>query len=190
MRLFVAVDLPPDVRHRLAEIQAELRSRARQVRWVRPEAIHLTLKFLGEVEDSRRAAIEAELRAAIAPHAPFALQAAGIGVFPERGAPRIVWVGLTGDLAAAIGLWEAIEAAMERCGFAREGRLFAPHLTIGRIRDEMRPGDRAAVMAGSAAPAAGGLTVTECVLFRSHLDPGGARYQPLARFPLCGGAAA
>jgi 2'-5' RNA ligase len=189
MRLFVAADLPPDVRRWLGEIQGGLRHRAPEIRWVRPEAIHLTFKFLGEVDATRRESIEAALRPAIEALTPFTLQAAGVGAFPEGGAPRIIWVGLAGDLDSASRLWEGIEAAMELCGFERERRPFTPHLTIGRIREGRRPGDWQTAVPAAVGTTAGGFTLTECVLFRSHLDPGGARYEPLARFPLRGGAA-
>jgi len=186
MRLFVAVDLPPDVRHRLGGIQEEMRQRAPAIRWVRPEAIHLTLKFLGEAEPAQRGPIGAALRPAAGAVPPFTLQAQGVGAFPETGVPRVIWVGLAGELASAARLREAVEEAMERCGFARDPRPFTPHLTIGRIREGRQPVDWRMAMSGAAGATAGEVPVTECILFRSHLDAGGARYEPLARFPLGG----
>ena len=116
MRLFVAADLPAALRGALASVQEEMAAASLPVRWVPPEGIHLTLKFLGEVGEERLPEIRAALRGAGEEIAPFALEAAGASVFPARGAPRLIWVEVRGDLDAARGLAASIDAALARLG--------------------------------------------------------------------------
>ena len=189
MRLFVAADLPAGVRARLAEIQERLRRAALPVRWVRPEGIHLTFRFLGEVPATRRTEIEGALRGPARDGAPFRLQAAGLGLFPESGAPRVLWIGVGGDLEPVGALQRAIEAAIEPLGFAPEKRPFHPHLTLGRVKGPGR-GDWRNDLRGLSSGDAGGFEVREYVLFESRLGPEGAVYAALARFPLGAGEAA
>lgn len=183
MRLFVAAELDADVRRRLEDIQRSLRAVPLQVRWVKPEGIHLTLKFLGEVGSGRLDPIRDALAGALARVGAFTLSAEGVGTFPPRGLPRVIWVGLQGDLPAAERLQAAIDAALATCGFPPESRPFRPHLTLGRVTGGGH-GNWAEFLAREGVAQAGRFAVGECVLFRSHLDPGGARYEPLARFAL------
>jgi 2'-5' RNA ligase len=189
VRLFVAADLPAEVRVRLGEIQDRLRPAAPSVRWVRPEGIHLTLKFLGEVAAVRRPGLEAALAGPAMGGTPFHLEASGVGLFPERGAPRIVWVGIRGEVETAAALRRAIDGATQPLGFEPEGREFRPHLTLGRVRGSGGGDWRAALERASIAEA-GRFEVREFVLFESRLGPEGAAYTPLARFPLRAGEAA
>lgn len=190
MRLFVAADLPREVRGKLQAIQDELRPIPLSVRWVRPEGIHLTLKFLGEVPEGRRLAIEAALRSrAGGDSRPFALEAAGVGTFPDTGPPRVIRVGVRGSLEEAAKAQRAIDRALEDIGYPPETRAFRPHLTLGRVKGPGR-GDWRAFLAGFAEKPAGKFEVREIVLFESRLDPGGASYLPLAVFPLAPGAPA
>ena len=188
MRLFVAADLPKEVRARLAEMQRALADLPLPVRWVAPGGVHLTLKFLGEAAPGRRAAIEAALAAPAATLAPFRLAASGVGTFPERGAPRVIWVGLEGDVAAARRLQEAVEAAVAPLGFARDDHPFTPHLTLGRVKGPGR-GDPRPVLARLGPEGASEFLVHDYVLFESRLGSGGASYTPLARYPLRGAEA-
>ena len=137
LRLFVALELPAPILAALEDVQRTLRDQmpARAVRWVRGEGIHLTLKFLGETPASQRDGIAAALETACAGQRPLALRAAGLGCFPTTARPRVVWVGLAGDLDRLADLQGAVEAALEPLGFPAEGRPFNPHLTLGRLKD-------------------------------------------------------
>ncbi len=190
MRLFVAADLPRELRGRLGAIQEALRPIPLPVRWVRPEGIHLTFKFLGEVPEARREAIETALKsaAAVGPH-PLALEAAGVGTFPGTGRPRVIWMGIRGSIEEASRVQRAIDGALEAIGYPSEERDFRPHLTLGRVKGPGR-GDWKAFLAGFAETPAGTFEVRTIVLFESRLDPGGATYLPLAAFPLAPGASA
>jgi 2'-5' RNA ligase len=184
MRLFVAADLPADLRGRLAALQRDLRDLDDGVRWVRPEGIHLTFVFLGEVAAERLGRLRAALAAAAtAASPPFRLQAAGLGAFPDRGALRVVWVGIEGDREAAQRLHLALERHLAPQGFAPEERAFRPHLTLGRARRESRRVDRAPLERHRDVDL-GEFPVAEVHLFESRLEAGGARYASLGAFPL------
>ena len=184
MRLFVAVDLPDSLRAALARERNRLKAACgpgEGVRWSRPEGLHLTLKFLGEVAAARLAEVSAAL-ASTGGFEPFDVGAGGFGFFPSARRPRVFWVGL--DAPPALGeLAARIESAMEPLGFARETRPFQPHLTLARFA-----GQRAQPALEAALSAAGGanwgrFTVREYFLFESRLRPGGAEYSKLACFP-------
>lgn len=143
---------------------------------MRPEGIHLTLRFLGDTSPSRVDLLRPALAAAAAACPPVEARAAGLGTFPERGSPRVLWLGLEVQ-AAVLDLQRACERAARAAGFEREPRPFRAHLTLGRWRDRApRP---------ELPPADLGTTRLETlVLFRSDLRPDGAVYTALARFAL------
>lgn len=140
MRLFLAVNLPGEVRQTLWDATAALRAASLPVRWVRPESMHLTVKFLGDVPDDREAAIVAGLEAAVVGAKPFTLDVGGFGAFPNPGRPQVVWIGVDAMPPLEI-LQHRVEREMERLGFPLEGRPFHPHLTLGRVRKNVRPRD-------------------------------------------------
>ena len=187
-RLFVALEPPEPVRRRLAAVADALRRGAGRaaddVRWVRPENVHLTIQFLGAVPEERVGAVEQALRDAAAGARPLSLTLRGAGGFPNARRPRVLWAGLEGDVAALAALAADLGARLAKLGFPPEERAFSPHLTLGRARD----GRGAPGLAGALARA-GETDVTpwraaELVLFESHLSPHGPRYEAIARAPL------
>jgi RNA 2',3'-cyclic 3'-phosphodiesterase len=176
VRAFVAFELPESARRAIGDLQARLRPRLGSIRLVRPEGAHLTLRFLG---DATRAQVEAlggplARAAAVCPRCDVGVR--GLGTFPDRGSPRVLWLGL--ELPEPVlALQAACEQAAVAAGFPREDRAFAPHLTLGRWRERDRRPDLPPADLGLA-------RVDSLVLFRSELRPEGARYTPLARFPL------
>ncbi len=190
LRLFVAVELPEDVRRALAATVTAL-GRAGvagdAVRWVRPEGIHVTLKFLGATAEAQVPAIEDALRAAVAGMRPFRVQPAGVGSFGGRRRLRVVWVGVEGDVDALAALAARVEQGLAPLGFPAEQRPFAAHLTLGRVRDETPPAVREdifAAMEGLNTPPIPPVPVDRVSLMQSSLGPGGASYRALAVFPL------
>ncbi len=181
----MAAEIPGEIRGRLEALAAGLRGAPLPVRWARGEGVHLTFKFLGETGPDREGPIAAAVAAAARGAAPFDLEAAGLGTFPERGAPRVVWAGVRGDLAAMERLHRALEEGLAPLGFALEGRVFRPHLTLGRVKGPGR-GEWRSMFEAHAADRFGSFRVKECVLFESRLEPGGAIYQARGRFPLSG----
>jgi 2'-5' RNA ligase len=188
MRLFVAAEVSPDLRARLIALQERLRAVPLSLRLVRPTAIHLTLRFIGEVEKDRLETIVTALAAPASAALPrFVLRAAGLGVFPQRGVPRVIWVDLQGDRDAATRLAEAVEAALVDCGHAPETRPFRPHLTVARVRGA-KQGDWRGALARVTEDPLGELAVDRYHLYESQLGPGGAVYRQVATWELAGGA--
>lgn len=131
MRCFVALDLPEPVRNHLVKVTAPLRERF-DVKWVPPEQMHLTLAFAGEAPDERAREFADLVRSLPLP--PIALSLAGIGCFPPKGEPRVVWAGLAGDVAAVAALHDELVARGGEFGVEREKRGFTPHVTLGRVK--------------------------------------------------------
>ena len=187
LRLFVACELSEEIRAALARLQADLRRhRLDNLRWVRPQGIHLTLKFLGETPAQKVAAIEAALAAASTGVGPFALSLGEVGTFGDRRGPRVIWVDVSGELETLAGLQKRVETAMGGLGFTPEQRPFSPHLTLARVPPEhvasLGPRIQEAIAGVQVAKVA--QTVTEVSLMRSILQPGGAVYQKVAAWAL------
>jgi len=139
VRLFIAVNFPPDLRRRLWEAAQPLRAAGYPIRWVAPDGIHVTLKFLGEVKPAREAEIVTALSAAVQGAKPFQLPIGGYGAFPAASRPRVLWVGCEPVPPLEL-LQHGVEQEMERLGFPVEGRAFHPHVTLGRVQRDARPG--------------------------------------------------
>jgi 2'-5' RNA ligase len=143
IRSFIAIELPGEVKAALAKLQTQLRAAgSAPIKWVEPGSIHLTLKFLGDVDIEITGKITAALEEATRGIHPFAIGVEGLGVFPNMRRVQVIWVGLTGELEKLSGLQKRIEASLVPLGFAVEGRPFAPHLTLARVRDYVRPEER------------------------------------------------
>lgn len=187
LRTFVAVESPPALRSALLEVQSDLRQFGVRARWVPPENIHLTLKFLGEIPAGHVASIGEALQAAARGRAPFALDAAGVGVFPGLRRPRVIWVGLADREGLLARLQAEVEERLYALRFPREPGRFRGHLTIGRFRAEGSPGPVAEAAARWSGRMIGPLAVRELVLFQSTLRPEGAEYTALAHLRLGAG---
>ncbi len=190
MRLFVAINLPEEERARLEQEVRALRGARLPVRWVAADALHLTLKFLGEVPDARVGEIEHALKEVAGAFAPFRLELRGLGAFPNPRSPRVVWVGV--HAPAELGrLAGAVEEAMAGLGFPRENRPFSPHLTLGRAERDARPGDfRPLAALAERFTFRAEVEARSADLMRSHLSPRGARYERILAAPLTGAGGA
>jgi RNA 2',3'-cyclic 3'-phosphodiesterase len=187
VRAFVAVAIPPPLVEALRAVQRQLQSKARAdlVRWTKPEQLHLTLKFLGNVPANRLEALEAALNRACQDQRPFPLALEHLGCFPNLRNPRVIWVGIGVQGEALPGLHRRIEEAARDFGDHSEERAFQPHLTIGRVKTE----PRRAMQVGAAIEqtplgSLGEWEVGEVELMQSELLPEGARYSKLAAFAL------
>lgn len=189
IRAFIAIELSSPIQQELERILNHLQqSSLRCIRWVKPDAIHLTLKFLGESSPEQISRLMDEIRHVAAATSPLELQVQGLGAFPSLKRPRVVWVGVQAppDL---FRLQKAIEDAADRAGYPREDRPFSPHLTLGRVRREASPGELALLsetITRQPVNLLGSMSVKQFVLFRSDLRPAGPIYTPLAHFPLNG----
>jgi 2'-5' RNA ligase len=150
---------------------------------VAPENLHVTLKFLGGVDEARLHTLIDVLHTAVRRHAQFAIDVAGLGAFPSATRPRVLWAGIGGGASALGALAETVDAALATAGLPREPRPFSPHVTIGRVR-EFRRVPALGDALGSAAQRFGRVLVAAAALMRSDLSPRGARYTPLAVLPL------
>ena len=176
VRAFLALELEPRLQEGIGELQARLRPRLGGIRLVRPEGIHLTLRFLGDTKPVQVETLRPFLAAAAAACPAAEARVAGLGTFPERGSPRVLWLGL--DVPPSVfDLQRACERAVRTAGFEREERPFRAHLTLGRWRDRGPHPELPAVDLGET-------RLDSLVLFKSDLRPDGASYTPLARFPL------
>ena len=188
LRLFVACELPPGMKAPLASLQEGLRKRgAPRLRWVRPEGIHLTLKFLGAVPQEKVDAICQALTPTVEGIPPLTLSLAEVGTFGDRRGPRVLWVSVQGDLENLACLQQRVEKALEPLGFPPERKRFSPHLTLARVPDRMDTADRhlAKELANATpVPTAPSVTIGELSLMRSILGPGGAVYERVTAFAL------
>jgi 2'-5' RNA ligase len=178
VRAFLALPVDEACRRHLAGIVEGLRPRLAGVRWVAPDAMHLTLRFLGASPPEALARLEPPLEAAAARCPSARVPLTGTGIFPERGPPRVIWVGLVLN-TELLALQRACEEAAVLAGFPREVRPFRPHLTLGRFKEARR-----APELGALAP--GETDLDRLVLFRSELGAGGAVHTPLRTWPLAG----
>ena len=186
VRSFIAIDIPLSLRHLLENLQSDLKKADVDVRWVRPEGIHLTLKFLGSIEKKEVEKISQILESLAAEWRPFELNFHGMGCFPGLRAPRVVWVGLNRGGESIRSLQHAIEEKLAGEGFAREERSFTPHLTIGRVRSQRGKGVLIQTIERKKDITIGGFWTREIIFFRSELRPTGAIYTKLGIFPMKG----
>lgn len=182
-RAFVAIELPETIKAELTRAQSLLRKGGeRAVKWVGPEGLHITLKFLGNIEAERVAEIQSAMSAACLGMSPFTLCLSQLGVFPSYHRPRVLWVGLAGETGKLVRLQQGVDVVLLAQGFPRE-KNFTPHITLGRVRERATPGDRVGIgrlMAETKLEAGEAWEVKGISLMRSILRPEGALYSRLA----------
>jgi 2'-5' RNA ligase len=190
-RAFVAIELPGSLRQALARQVTDLRAALgeAELRWVRPESIHLTLRFLGETSQANLEAVQAAMREVGTRHRALPSQVAGLGRFPGGARPRVVWIGVDEPTGELVAMQAELELRIAGVGFRREERPFHPHLTLARVRREASAAglrrlseqlDRQRV------GELGALPIDHLSLMRSQLGGGGATYSCLARVALAG----
>ncbi len=207
IRTFVAVELSADLREALTRVQSQLRkglqsksSSDPRIQWVKPDGIHLTLKFLGEIAESLVEDIRTALTPAVSRFPRFRVEIQGLGGFPDLRAPRVLWVGVTGPGVRTqpdegtepgnplVHLARTIDQVLEPLGFAPETKPFHPHLTLARIKERSREVGRVMADRGGAEPVGplGTLGINGVALVKSDLKPSGAVYTRLWEVPLAG----
>ncbi len=179
VRCFLAIDLPEEIKEVLEGLQKELKRLNEDIRWVRPEGFHLTLKFFGNVEEDRLGRLYEVAEGPVKKTSPFNLTLKEIGFFPERKAPRVIWVGIGGeDLSTLLEFQLNLERAFEKLKIPREKRKFHPHLTLGRVKRISDP-KRFLEAARRLKVPEKTFRVTSITFFKSTLRPEGAVYSPL-----------
>ena len=188
VRVFIAVSLPEEIHDNLSSISDQLKKSLEDgmVRWVKPENIHLTLKFLGEISAGDITQIKAGLEEPIGSHAAFTLAVQKIGVFPNLRRPRVIWAGLK-DSEALIALYNTVETVIRELGYDSEERPFSAHLTLGRINQSaslqqtIHCGE---VISSCAVGGLGSFIVKSVDIYRSELNAGGSIYTRLQSLAL------
>lgn len=183
-RTFLAIELDDATRAFIAAQAQPVQAALPRVRFVASDTWHITLAFLGELDDAQLAAAHAAAQAAAAQSAPFVIRAGGLGAFGAEGAPRVIWIGVGGDRAALQATQAHVAAALAEHSLAHDGR-FSPHITLARPRQPLTPAEAVAFRELRAHVVWGpDLPVTAISVMRSDLAPSGARYTCMARAPL------
>jgi 2'-5' RNA ligase len=183
LRTFVAIEIPAEVKAFLDGIASDLRKTRADVKWVRPEAMHLTLKFLGDTDKDLIPVLERDLRPIFLDFNPFEIAIAGLGAFPNLRRPRVIWAGLTEASRNLDVLAARIADKVQGHGFKKEKRGFNAHLTLGRIRSNRGQTELVDTVRQSLDMSGPGFVADHAVLFQSILKPSGAEYKPLCHFP-------
>lgn len=183
LRAFIAVEIGPEVRRQLAALQARLKASGADVRWVRPEGIHLTLRFLGDIRPADIGRLAGVMAEAVAEQAPVELTAAGWGVFPDPQRPRVIWVGLPGADEKLSKAAAALEEKLIAAGFGPADKPWKPHLTLGRVQSPRGREPLLRALAGEGEKEYGRFLADRLILFQSRLERGGAVYTVLQEVP-------
>lgn len=188
VRAFLAVAPPQEVLAKITATQEKMRKKIRgSISWVRPEGIHLTLKFFGEITQEHVSGITEVVGNLTAGVGPLRLEAKGVGVFPTAKRPRVIWMGIAGETQRLITLQKVIENGLDAaCRIPREERPFRAHLTLARIKSPQKLEGIETVLAGGATESAGEFTANGLTLISSRLTPKGAIYTALKHFPFQG----
>ncbi|MFC1998198.1 RNA 2',3'-cyclic phosphodiesterase [Chloroflexota bacterium] len=184
IRTFIAIELPPDVKATLADLHTNLSAgKDASAKWVNPNSIHLTLKFLGNINPEAIPQITDAMTKSAKNVKPFSLQLNEIGAFPNARSPRVVWVGLKGDTEILSELQKHLERSLDAVGFPPENRAFSPHLTLGRVHNGIRSNQRQALserLSTAKLKAKQTFHINSIELMKSELTPKGAIYTKLA----------
>ncbi len=187
LRCFIAIELPEEIKAGLSRLQAQLKPSQLPVKWANPYSIHLTLKFLGNVNVDMMSQITEAMGEAAPGVSPFHLEIKGLGVFPNLRRVQVVWVGISGDLEKLLQLQKGIESALARLGFAPEARAFTPHLTLARVREQASAEERqklGELIASTKFEAEYTFPVEAVSLMRSQLTREGAIYSQISSVEL------
>ena len=191
IRAFIAIELPDSIKSSLSLLQDDLRrDTPAPVKWVAPNSIHLTLKFLGNITQENIPEISEAIDRTTRKTAPFSLELSQLGAFPNTHSPRVVWIGLKGDIDILSILQKNIESSLIPYGFPPEGKGFSPHLTLGRDRQKLLPEYRrhlGELIASTEISSTTTFRVDSVNLMRSTLTPSGAIYRRLYSSVLPGG---
>ncbi len=184
IRTFIASELPREIIDFASNLQNRFKQQGMVLKWVRPHNMHLTLKFLGDIDPDRKSQILDAIQMVGAHHPPLELKIQGMGVFPGIRKPRVLWIGLGGQTDLLAQMHAYLEQVLETAGFEKEHRRFNAHLTIARINKPLDSGRLLDILQGEGSYAPVSFVLNELVLFKSDLRPQGALYTPLGKAAL------
>jgi len=185
IRSFIAVDTAPEVKAAIVEVEERLRATNAEVRWESIEKFHITLKFLGNVEEAKLHSLESRLEEVLSPFSAFNITYQGLGCFPNQHHPRVVWIGAENEDGTLRRIQEAIEGVSESLGFQREERQFHPHITIGRVKGSRNLKALVPELRNTTFTPHSSL-IKEVLLMKSDLKPSGSVYTVLRTIHLKG----
>jgi 2'-5' RNA ligase len=184
IRSFIAIELTNDIKDKISKIQEQLKDIKAKVRWVKPDSIHLTLKFLGNINFTQIEDIEFLTGDVIKDFKPWEINIKGLGVFPNFAYPRVIWVGVEDKNKFIVKLAEKTEEELEKLGFKKEKRTYNPHLTLGRIKNLFERKNLTQFILDREEHFLGTMKIDRVFLFKSQLTPSGAIYTKLKEFLL------
>lgn len=185
LRSFLAFNLPVGIKNKIAQISGVLKRSSIDARWVKTDNIHLTIVFLGDIRQEDLIPLRKEIKGVCTQHQAFGVSLRGIGLFPNRRRPRIIWLGLDGELEEMSGFRDELQGRLEPFGIKAENRRFQPHITLGRFRkpDRIDPNQSGILSGYEELQGPAGL-LNELTMFRSELKPGGAVYSVIDSWSL------
>lgn len=184
IRTFIAIELPEKIGSAISKVQEGIRSYGFKIRWVRPENIHLTLKFLGNIKETDTKKVGKTIFESVKGYKPISLKAKGIGVFPGIKKPRVVWTGISDQLNLLTELQKTLDEKLEEIGFPKEKRPFRGHLTLGRVKAKIDPKRLSDALKEFAKFESESFSADRVILYKSELKPKGAVYTKLANLLL------
>ncbi len=185
MRTFIAIELPQEIKEELGRLQEKLKAAGADVKWVEPKNIHLTLKFLGEIDEQARNRICSTLEEICRTRKPFVIALSSLGAFPNTISPRVIWAGISQGDSEVKEIAQAVEEHLETIGFPKENREFSSHITIGRTRSGKNRQELTKLLANlTQKNLERQFPVTKIILFKSTLTPHGPIYEILQEFQL------
>ncbi|MBU0698426.1 MAG: RNA 2',3'-cyclic phosphodiesterase [Proteobacteria bacterium] len=179
IRTFIAIELPENIIDSIQRVQEGMRSYGFNVRWVRPQNVHLTLKFLGDINAAETEKVGRAIFESTKGFAPLVLAAKGLGTFPSIKRSRVIWIGVAGQFNELIGLQKTLDEKLAAIGFTEEKRAFKGHLTLGRAKGSIDPKQLLEAMKEFAGFETEPFVANKVVLFKSELRPAGAVYSKL-----------
>lgn len=187
IRSFLAFELPLEIKNIVARVSGELRQSTLNPRWVKVDNIHLTVVFMGSIETEDTPAITRVVREVCQTYGPFDISLKGIGCFPNRRSPRVLWLGLDGDLEPMSEFRDALQGHLKGFGIKEEKRKFKPHLTLARFRKPKKMGAKEDQLLSNYEDISSAVcSLKELILFKSDLKPTGAVYTKVESWPLTG----
>jgi 2'-5' RNA ligase len=187
IRSFLAFELPPEIKNMVARVSEELRQSTLSARWVKVDNIHLTVVFMGNIETEDIPAIAQGVKEVCEAFGPFDLSLKGVGCFPNRRNPRVLWLGLDGDLEPMSDFRDALQGHLTGFGIKEERRKFKPHLTLGRFRKPKKMDSKEDQLLSKYEDLSSSVcSLKELILFKSELKPTGAVYTKVEAWPLTG----
>ncbi|MEW6109799.1 MAG: RNA 2',3'-cyclic phosphodiesterase [Nitrospirota bacterium] len=182
IRCFICIEFPESVKQSIGDVIDILRKSGADIRWVSPENIHLTLKFLGQTDESLITPIKDSLHKKVLPYGSFYIKISGVGYFPDSKRPRVIWAGVE-ESELLKKLSRDIEEEMLKFGYENEKKAFSPHLTIGRVRSQKRIAEVLKRLDEFSKSDFGNIEINNIILMKSELKPAGAQYYRLAEIP-------